>query len=169
MVTACPAAHPGIPSKIGRDDGVTALRIFACFDSGHDADLHALFAKQCVAPGSTLCVEDWSREEVPHAGWEEKLRGRMDGVDAVVVICGEHTVAASNVNREFSIVQEQGKPYVLLWGRRSAACTKPFAAKANDHFYTWIWDVLTSQIDTAVRMRSSVEPVASEPRGLGRR
>jgi len=73
------------------------------------------------------------------------------------------------VNREFSIVQEQGKPYVLLWGRRSAACTKPFAANANDHFYTWIWDVLTSQIDTAVRMRSSVEPVASEPRGLGRR
>ena len=41
----------------------------------------------------------------------------------VLVICGEHTVAASNVNREFSIVQEQGKPYVLLWGRRSAACT----------------------------------------------
>jgi hypothetical protein len=148
---------------------VTALRIFACFDSGHDADLHAHFAKQCVAPGSTLSVEDWSREEVPHAGWEDKLRGRMEDVDAVVVICGEHTIAASNVNREFSIVQEQGKPYVLLYGRRSATCTKPVAAKPNDHFYTWIWDVLTSQIDAAVRTRSSVDPVAVEPRGLGRR
>jgi hypothetical protein len=147
---------------------VTALRLFACFDPRHDADLHARFAKQCVDTGAAFDVVDWSRSEEPHAGWEEKLRDRIGEVDAVVVICGEHTIAASNVSREVSIAQEQGKPYVLLWGRRSVACTKPNGARPEDHFYTWIWDVLISQIGSAVRMKHDGAERAAEPRGLGR-
>jgi hypothetical protein len=150
---------------------VDALRIFSCFDPGQDADLHALLAQQCVAPGSVLSLVDWSKEEAPHAGWEQSLRERISGVDALVVICTEHTETAFNVNRELGIAQEQGKPYVLLRGRRAGACTKPVLARGQDHFYTWIWDILTSQLGTAMRTRpDDAKEQDSDPGGLrGRR
>ena len=132
---------------------MTSLRVFVSFDSSHDEDLRAIFARQAVAPGSTLDVVDWSRVESPHADWEERLRRRMAAIDAVVVLCGEGTHEASNVNREFGIAQEQEKPYVLVWGRRTGSCTRPAAARSEDHFYTWIWNVLTEQLELAVRFK----------------
>jgi hypothetical protein len=98
-----------------------------------------------------LSVVDWSRGEASDAGWEDKLRERVAGVDAVVVICGEHTEKAFDMNREFGIIQEENKPYVLLWGRRTGACTKPVLARRSDCFYTWIWDILSAQVFDAVR------------------
>lgn len=129
------------------------VRVYACFDPAHDADLHALLARQCVAPGSSLSLVDWSREETPHPHWEERLRERMAHVDVVVVICGEHTESAPNVSRELLIAKERGKPYVLLWGRRAGACTRPAGARADDCFYTWIWDIFAAQVRLAGRKR----------------
>ena len=129
----------------------SAIRVFGCFDAGHDADLLALLRRQCDAPGSALAVVDWSREESAHAGWEEKLRARLERIDAFLVLCGEGTHTAGNVSREFGIAQEAGKPYVLVWGRRSGSCTRPATALATDHFYTWTWDVLVEQIQGAIR------------------
>ncbi|RIL06900.1 MAG: hypothetical protein DCC71_04985 [Proteobacteria bacterium] len=137
-----------------------AIRLFGCFDAAQDADLLALFRRQCGAPGSTLAVVDWSREEEAHAGWEDKLRARLERVDAFVVLCGEGTHAAGNVNREFGIAQQSGKPYVLVWGRRSASCTRPAGALATDHFYTWTWDVLNEQIQGAIRHK--LDPLGIE-------
>lgn len=136
------------------------IRLFVCFDSGRDDDLRALFARQCVAPGSLLTVSDWSRVELPHSGWEEKLRDRLVDIDAVVVLCGEGTSAAPNVNREFGIVQANDKPYVLLWGRRSGACTRPEPARVDDHFYSWTWNIVNEQIRHAIRQK--VDPLGIE-------
>jgi hypothetical protein len=135
-------------------------RLFVCFDSPQDNDLHALFARQCVTPGSMLCVADWSRGESPHAGWEQRLRDRMGQVDAVVVLCGEATNTAANVGREFGIAQEQDKPYVLLWGRRTGSCTRPATALVADHFYSWTWAVLTEQLHNAIRLK--LDPLGIE-------
>ena len=131
-------------------------RVFVSFDARSDADLRARFSEQCEAPASGLHVIDWSRSEEPHAGWESRLRGRLSRVDVVVVLCGQHTDDSANVNRELSIAQQEGKPYVLLWGRRSEMCTRPVGAKATDLFYAWIWDVVTSQIDTTLRKQAEV-------------
>jgi hypothetical protein len=139
---------------------MSSTRLFVCFDSGHDDDLRALFARQCVAPGSTFEIVDWSRAEDPHAGWEQKLRSRLGDVDAVVVLCGEETHAAANVSREFGIAQEQDKPYVLLWGRRSGSCTRPATARADDHFYSWNWSVVAEQVHHAIRHK--LDPLGIE-------
>jgi antiphage defense system Thoeris ThsB-like protein len=139
---------------------MAATRLFVCFDSAQDDDLRLLFARQCGAPGSTLRVADWSRGESPHAGWEQKLRDRMEQIDAVVVLCGEATHSAMNVNREFGIVQEQDKPYVLLWGRRTGTCTRPSTALVADHFYSWSWSVLTEQLHHAIRLK--LDPLGIE-------
>lgn len=137
-----------------------STRIFLCFDPAQDEDLHALFARQCAAPGSTFRVVDWSRGESPHSGWEQKLRERMGEVDAVVVICSEGTHEATNVSREFGIAQEQETPYVLLWGRRSGSCTRPATAGVNDHFYSWSWSVLAEQLHHAIRHK--LDPLGIE-------
>jgi hypothetical protein len=139
---------------------VPATRLFVCFDSERDEDLRALFSRQCVTPGSHLDVVDWSRDERPHAGWEAKLRSRLEAVDAVVVLCGEGTHEAANVSREFGIAQEQGKPYVLVWGRRSGTCTRPASALADDHFYSWSWGVLAEQLQHAIRLK--LDPLGIE-------
>jgi hypothetical protein len=78
----------------------------------------------------------------------------------VVVLCGEATHDAANVAREFGIAQEQEKPYVLLWGRRSGTCTRPAAARANDLFYSWTWSFLTEQINNAIRLK--IDPLGIE-------
>lgn len=127
------------------------LRIFSCFDVRHDADLHGILVRQSQRPGSPLHVVDWSRPDRALAGWEETLRRRMAEVDAVVVICGEHTDTAPAVSRELGIAQEQGKPYLLLWGRRGGACARPSSARPADSYYTWIWDVLTARLATEMR------------------
>lgn len=139
----------------------SAVRLFGCFDAPRDADLLALFRRQCAAPGSMLSVVDWSREQEAHASWEDELRVRLQRVDALVVLCGEETHAAGNVSREFGIAQQSGTPYVLIWGRRSGSCTRPATALADDHFYTWSWDVITEQIQGAIRL-------ARDPLGIER-
>jgi hypothetical protein len=140
---------------------MAAIRLFVCFDSDHDDDLRALFASQCLAPGSLLTVVDWSRVERPHAGWEDKLRSRLASVDAVVVLCSEGTSGAAGVSREFGIVQDDDKPYVLIWGRRSATCTRPAPAPVSDHFYAWTWSNLNEQLRHAIRHKL-------DPLGIGR-
>jgi antiphage defense system Thoeris ThsB-like protein len=126
-------------------------RVFVCFDARSDVDLCTRFSDQCGAPASGLDVVDHSRVDEPHAGWESRLRGRLSRADVVVVLCGVHTDDAANVNRELSIAQQEGKPYVLIWGRRSEMCTRPLGAKANDLFYAWIWEILTAQIQSTLR------------------
>jgi hypothetical protein len=144
---------------------MASLRIFSCFDPGHDEDLHGRLARQCEAPGSGLELVDWSRSHGTSNVWEDRLRRRLADVDAAIVICGEGTEFADNVNCELAILQQEGKPYVLLWGRRTSDCTRPLLARKSDHFYTWIWDVLTRQIETVVRLGR--EGTAAEEVDLG--
>ena len=75
------------------------IRLFVCFDSGRDDDLRALFARQCVTPGSLLTVSDWSRVEAFFAGV-----GRVLGGSGVLVVYGpfnEGGTYTSPSNRDF--------------------------------------------------------------------
>ena len=133
-----------------------SARVFVSFDARHDEDLRKRFTDQCRAPGSTLAVVDWSRPDDSQASREDKLRGRMAGVDVVVVLCGEHTDDSANVNCELGAALQEDKPYLLLWARRSAMCTRPVGAKPNDHFYTCTWDVVSTQVDAAIRRQHEI-------------
>ena len=131
-------------------------RVFVCFDAPSDFDLCTRFSDQCGAPASGLEVVDHSRVDEPHAGWESRLRDRLFRADIVVVLCGVHTDDSANVNRELGIAQQEGKPYILIWGRRSEMCTRPLGAKTSDLFYAWIWGILTAQIHSALRKQDEV-------------
>lgn len=124
-------------------------RAFISFDFDHDVDLRDLLAGQARHPDSPFEIKDRSLKEPLTGDWKEKVRRRMDNVDVVIVICGEHTHLAAGVAAELTIAREKGKPYFLLWGRNGKDCTRPTSAPSMDKIYKWTWDNLKSLIGGA--------------------
>ena len=52
---------------------------------------------------------------------------------------------------ELEIAREEGKPYMLVWGRRDRMCTKPEGALPGEGMYSWTREILESQINIAIR------------------
>jgi hypothetical protein len=61
------------------------------------------------------------------------------------------------VAAELRIAREEGKPYLLLWGRRELMCTKPEGAKPSDAMYSWTRDILESQLSATLRNAGPLE------------
>jgi hypothetical protein len=121
---------------------MSAKRVFISFDYDHDEDLRNLLAGQAKLDGSPFEIIDRSVREPLTGDWKEKVRGRMENVDLVIVICGEYTHLAAGVAAELGIAQELKKDYFLLWGRSDKICTKPRTALDSDKVYFWTWDNL---------------------------
>ena len=129
------------------------IRIFASFDRDRDGDLHELLTRQSHSPDSPFEVADWSGR-VACAATEEgdaSLDGRLERVDALIVLCGERTESSVGVSRELRAAQGLRKPYFMIWGRRELTCTKPVGAKSGDSMYTWIWALLKFQLGLEIR------------------
>ncbi|MBE7496037.1 MAG: TIR domain-containing protein [Verrucomicrobiaceae bacterium] len=124
-------------------------RAFISFDYDHDEDLRNLLAGQAKHPDTPFEIKDRSIKDHLPGDWKEKVRRRMDNVDVVIVLCGEHTHTARGVADELEIAKQCRKPYFLLWGRNGATCTKPTTALATDKIYKWTWDNLKALIDGA--------------------
>lgn len=124
-------------------------RAFISFDYEHDEDLRNLLAGQAKHPDSPFEIKDRSIKEPLTGDWKEKVRRRMENVDVVIVICGEHTHTATGVAAELAIARQAGKPYFLLKGRSDKTCTKPKSALDSDKIYTWTWENLKMLIGVA--------------------
>ena len=124
-------------------------RAFISFDFDHDEDLRNMLAGQAKHPDSPFEIKDRSLKEPLTGDWKDKVRRRMDNVDVVIVICGEHTHTANGVAAELAVVQEAKKAYFLLWGRSEKTCTKPPTALDSDKIYKWTWNNLKELIGGA--------------------
>lgn len=128
------------------------VRIFTSYDVDHDADLHDLLLAQFhgdQVPHFEISAR--SRGGDPTPDWEAKVRRRMQRVDEVVVLCGEHTRFSARMSRELCIAREEGKPYLLVWGRRECMCTKPAGTRRDEGIYRWTRDALKEQLLTTLR------------------
>ena len=121
-------------------------RAFIAFDFDHDEDLRNLLVGQSANPDTPFEIKDRSLREPLTGDWKEKVRRRMDNVDLVIVLCGEHTHQATGVGAELTIAQEKKKEYFLLWGRNGKTCTKPTSALSTDKIYEWTWPNLKSLV-----------------------
>jgi len=140
---------------------VQTIRVFLSFDRDRDRDLHERLIRDSRSSDSPFEIADWSGRDVGSWGVQsdESLRARIARVDALIVICGEHTDSAVDVSLELRIAQDQNKPYFLIWGRRELTCTKPLGARPRDDMYTWIWDLLKYRILFEMRrVTPRVEP-----------
>jgi hypothetical protein len=82
-----------------------------------------------------------------HPSWSAEIQA----ADEVLVICGENTNESLLVSLELAIAQDEGKPYMLLWGRREKMCRKPDGARNVDTMYSWTREILESQISATIR------------------
>lgn len=121
-------------------------KAFISFDFDHDEDIKILLAEQARLPDSPFEITDASVREPLTGDWENKVRRRMDDIDVVIVMCGEHAYLAKGVAAELTIAQEKNKPYFLLTAYAHRTCTRPTSAMSSDKVYEWTWDNLKTLI-----------------------
>lgn len=120
-------------------------KVFTSFDYDHDEDLRTMLVGQAKHPDTPFQLSDWSVREPMTGDWKAKVQKRINNVDLVAVICGEHTDSATGVATELAIAKELKKPYFLLYGRGDKTCKKPAGAE-GDTMYRWTWDNLKTLI-----------------------
>lgn len=128
---------------------MVAKRVFISFDYDHDEGAKTMLAGQAKLPDSPFDFKDASVKDHLTGDWKEKVRRRMDNVDVVIVLCGEHTHKAAGVTAELTIAQEKSTPYFLLAAYPDKECTKPTCAKPSDKVYRWTWDNLKALTEGA--------------------
>ncbi|MCI0630122.1 MAG: TIR domain-containing protein [Phycisphaerales bacterium] len=121
-------------------------RVFISFDYEHDADAKRMLAGQAKLPDSPFDFTDASVKDHLSGDWKDKVRRRMDNIDVVAVLCGQHTDRANGVSAEVTIAQEKGKDYFLLQAYSDKTCAKPTTAKSTDKMYNWTWPNLKALI-----------------------
>lgn len=117
-------------------------KVFISFDYDHDETLKDFLVGQAKNPDSPFELADWSIKEAIDVRWKDKARQRINAVDVVAVICGEHTDTATGVSAEVSIAQDEEVSYFLLKGYSEKTCVRPTAAKSTDKIYKWTWENL---------------------------
>jgi hypothetical protein len=121
-------------------------RVFISFDYDHDEGAKTMLAGQAKLPDSPFDFTDASVKEHLTGDWKEKVRRRMDNIDVVIVLCGQHTHTAKGVAAELTIAQEKKKSYFLLAAYSDKTCTKPTSAQMGDKVYKWTWENLKTLI-----------------------
>lgn len=125
----------------------TKKRVFISFDYDNDQDTKVMLAGQADFPDSPFDFKDASVKDHLPGDWKEKVRRRMDNIDVVIVLCGEHTHKAKGVADELTIAQETNTPYFHLKAYSDKTCTQPSSAKSGDKLYSWTWPNLKALID----------------------
>ena len=121
-------------------------KAFISFDYDHDSSLRGDLVAQADRPESPFGITDWSVRYRIDEGWKREVGDRISRVDLVIVICGEHTHQAKGVEAEVTMVQQAGKPYFLLKGRRDKTCTRPKSAPKKKKIHPWTWPTLKELI-----------------------
>ncbi|MCP4049306.1 MAG: hypothetical protein GY730_01180 [bacterium] len=121
-------------------------RVFISFDIDHDDGVKKMLARQAKLVDSPFDFKDNSVKEHLTGDWRQKVWGRMDNVDVVIVLCGTKTHTATGVATELSIAKEKNKPYFLLAAYPDKNCIKPTSASTSDKIYTWSWPNLKKLI-----------------------
>ena len=142
------------------------VRVFVSFDLEHDGDLWDTILEQSRRLGSGFRIAAHSEARQMSDLWELRQRGQIRDADEVIVVCGAHTAESMRMSAELRIVQEEARPYFLLWGRREVMCTRPAGSHPHDSMYSWTPDILRSQIAYALRKDRPSEALASFKRSL---
>jgi hypothetical protein len=121
-------------------------RAFISFDIDHDEGTKIMLAGQALYPDSPFDFKDNSVRYHLIGDWEEKVRRRMDNVDVVIILCGQHTHTAAGVSKELAIAKQKSKSYFLLKAYKDKTCTKPTTAAIFDKMYDWTWPNLKALI-----------------------
>lgn len=124
-------------------------RVYLSFDLENDEDLHDELLEQQSQAAFEIEAETQRGELNPR--WSSRARRSIADVDEVLFLCGRHTDSSPRMSAELRIAQEEGKPYLLLWGRRESMCKMPVGVRSGDAMYQWTPAALDEQLATMLR------------------
>ena len=125
---------------------MTTKSVFTSFDFDNDNELRGALVAQARDPESPFSITDWSVKYRIDEAWRKEVGDRISRADLTIVICGEQTHQAKGVEAEVTMVQQGGKPYFLLKGRREKTCTRPKSAPKKKKIHPWTWPTLRELI-----------------------
>ena len=111
--------------------------VFLSYDLENDEDLRELLFDEASQSNFPLAFKVWSEKGLD----DDVVRDRIRMCDLVLILCGEMTFQKGNVDREFVMAKEEGKPYLLVQGRKGRLCSSPPSAEASDNQHEWSWEV----------------------------
>jgi hypothetical protein len=111
---------------------------FLCYDVVNDDDLRVLMFDEASQELFPMVCKAWSEEGIP----PDIVRERIRSCDKFLVLCGELTHDPGNVDDEFRIAVEEGKPHRFLQGRKGRFCSPPPSADQSENFHEWSWETL---------------------------
>ncbi len=125
---------------------INKKRVFISFDIDNDEGAKIMLAGQAKLPDSPFDFKDNSVKSHLPGDWKEKIKGRMDNIDIVIILCGTQTHTASGVATELTIAKEKNISYFLLAAYSDKYCTKPTSAGESDKVYKWTWENLKNLV-----------------------
>ena len=144
---------------------MSVVRVFVSFDVERDQELLQRLHCESGRSGFTIVASSGHYSDARSA----RLRNRIEHVDQMIVLCGEHTKSSVSMSAELRMAQEAKIPYLLLWGRRDSMCTKPIGAKLSDGIYNWTLPMLRYQvacISRNARSNEETEALRRTPRSV---
>lgn len=135
--------------------------MFASYDREHDGDLYDRLVEQASRSGSRFELVAHSATRGVEDHWDQALRDAIRRSDAVIVVCGASTDASGRMGAELRTAQEEDRPYLLVWGRREAMCTRPTTARPTDSMYSWTPEILEREVLSLHRKAEATERAAA--------
>lgn len=114
-------------------------RVFISFDYDYDSGAKHMLAGQAVNSDSPFDFIDASVKAHLTGDWKEKVRKRINNVDIVLVLCGEHTNRAVGVAAEVAIAKDCGKRVIYMSAYKEKKCVLPQGSGWFDTLHDWTW------------------------------
>lgn len=124
-------------------------RAFVSFDYDNDNSSKVLFAGQANSKSPTpFTVSDWSsKTALDEDEWEELIEAKINKVNVLVVLVGEHMGSATGVKKEIQFANNANVPIFGVYVNGGDSTSVLPAGLARSRTVTWTWQNVGDMID----------------------
>lgn len=141
-------------------------RAFVSFDYDYDNNSKVLFAGQADSKSPTpFTVSDWSsKSALPEAEWEALIEAKINKVNMLIVLVGEHMSTATGVKKEIQFALDANVPVFGVYVNGGGSDSALPAGLARSRTVTWTWPHVGDMIDKVMNegknksLNASVRP-----------
>ena len=128
-------------------------RAFLSFDYDHDLTSKNLFAGQASTDSPTpFVVQDWSSKEgLPQAEWEEKVKAKIKKCNMLIVLVGQHMASASGVVKEIEFARSFNVPVFGVYVNGGDTTSTLPSGLARNRTIAWNWKSVASAVEQMMK------------------
>ncbi len=123
-------------------------RAFISFDFDHNETQKILFCGQIKNSKTPFSVQDWSsKEDLPQAEWEKKLKTKINGCHLMIVLVGRSMGSASGVAKEIGFAQDQNVPFFGVYVDGAGTSSTLPKGLVRNRTIAWDWNNIAKAVD----------------------